>query len=144
MIKKVFDYTYYRMYEVTSRTNKSIPEWSTMIYLSLLLSINIIAIAFFLDVPIVRIGEDGFIAIPIFFIIINYYYFIKNNRYKEIIKIYKVKSVSSFYRVLVLLYDLLSFLFLFVSLKFTSEQIVLGLGVILAVKIVAHLFYRVQ
>lgn len=142
MLKKIFEYLFFRIYEVTFRTNKSIPEWSTIILISVMLSINIITVSLFLDIPIFRIGEKGFVAMPLFFVVIGYYYYLRNNRYKILLKEYRNKTIPAYYRFFVLIYELLSFCLFFISLNFDLIETSVGIGVILIIKVVAHSFYK--
>ena len=75
---KIYDYVFYSIYRNTGITNKSIPDWSTIIAISILLSMNIFSILIYIKYDIESIGETGFVSIPLLLIGINYLYFLKN------------------------------------------------------------------
>jgi len=76
-MSKIYDYVFYSIYRNTSITNKSIPDWSTIIAISILLALNIFSILIYAKYDIESIGEKGFGAIPLILIGINYLYFLK-------------------------------------------------------------------
>lgn len=95
-MKNIYYYIYYKQYKHLSKTNKSIPEWSSMILLSQLLGFNLATIIFgtgiyknkylFSNLPVILVGL-GFILL-----FINYLIFIKNSRYLKIIDKFKCET----------------------------------------------------
>ncbi len=82
---KILDYFFYRLYKNTSVTNKSIPEWSSIIAISIILTFNIFSILVLLDFDLKLIGEKGSKTIPLILIGINYFAFLYKKRYLNII-----------------------------------------------------------
>ncbi|TGV00246.1 hypothetical protein [Flavivirga rizhaonensis] len=110
-----YDYYFYRMYKSTNITNKSIPEWSTIIAISILFAINLFSILISCEYPIESIGEEGFGAIPLIIVALNYFYFLFNKRYLKIIDKYKGSKYNSnlFHDTIIVTYACLSIFIIF-------------------------------
>lgn len=129
---KYYDYFFYRIYKSINVTNKSIPEWSTIIVISVLLTMNFISAALFFELKIEKIGGYGFKAIPLTFIALNYMYFLFKDRYKCIIKTFnntKYKK-SIFYDLLILSYYIVS---VFVYFHFLGIEYTYSLALVFVV-----------
>jgi len=107
---------FYILYSFSYRTNKSIPEWSTIITISILLTFNLISFSLLFEIPILGIGKNGFKFLPVLFIILNWFYFIRGSRYIKIIDNPPVNKKKSFYGIISILYIILSIAFLFFML----------------------------
>jgi len=132
------------MYEETYRTNKSIPEWSTMIILSLVLMFNIISISIVLDIPIVDYGKIAVFILLTIILIFNYLYFINDKRYKKIIKHFGNKEIPSFYNYLVLFYEIMSFFVVGLLIGLNFFQALILIAIISSIKILAYSFYFIK
>lgn len=145
MIAKYYDLLFYRMYKVTYRTNKSITEWSTIIWMSVLLSLNVFSLLIYFDFPIAKLKRIGFMAIPLLIIILNYLCFLYKNRYLKILdefdksgKAYFLVDVFSF------LYALFSFVVLFKLLNAKDEHIYIVVFLLCAVSLYSYLAGRLR
>lgn len=76
----IFEKLYLGIYSSLSRTNKSIPEWSTSILISILFSMNLISILSIINFDFKSIQENSYKLGMILIIIINWFYFLKGNR----------------------------------------------------------------
>ncbi len=110
-----FDYYFYRMFKSTNTVNKSIPEWSSMITIALLLSLNIFSLLFYFDYPIEKIGRNGFKYIILVLIVISYFYFLFKKRHLKIIEHYQnsKNDRNLLHDLIVLTYACLSIFILF-------------------------------
>jgi hypothetical protein len=76
---------------MTYRTNKDIIEWSSMLALSTLIFFNLISIIIYL-VPkdfVILLKHEVFYGSLLIIVIANYFIFIKDQKYKKIIEIFK-------------------------------------------------------
>ena len=119
----VFNYVFYRMYKSTSKVNDLYPEIPTIIFLSALMFLNLGSILLILDVSIENIGLNGIYLITTIILFLNLYYFLKNDKYKEIILEYDSKKKLLFLDVLIFIYPFISFYVCFKLLKMTNNQI---------------------
>jgi len=113
---KVLDILFYVLYSTSNKTNKSIPEWSTIIAISILFSFNIFSLFVLFNVNIESIGKKGFQLIPIILIGLNWNLFLKKKRYLKILENYS-KQKTILYTIIVILYVILSISFLFIALE---------------------------
>ncbi|APY07422.1 hypothetical protein BWZ20_03510 [Winogradskyella sp. J14-2] len=94
-------------------TNKSIPEWSSIFVISIILTFNIFSILVLLDYDLKSIGEKGIKIIPLILIGLSYFLFIYRKRYINIIKYFDQTENKLIYDFLVLIYIIGSILFFF-------------------------------
>lgn len=132
------------MFEETYRTNKSIPEWSSMIIFSLIILLNIISITILLNISLLSNGKIVVLTLLTIILILNYFYFLKNNRYKEILKYYRNKEFPTFYHYLVILYELISFFICVKLIGLNIYESLILIGIIITVKVFAFLFYKMK
>jgi len=124
MVRNFFDLLFYRAFKISSRTNKTITEWSTIIWISILFSLNVFSIIIYSDFPIMNLKREGFMAIPVVFIILNYFYFLHRDRYLEINKKFdQAKKKYFLFDTFFFLYSLFSFVILFKLLNAKDEYI---------------------
>jgi len=116
-MRNIYDYVFYSVYKNTSIINKSIPEWSTIIAISILLALNIFSILLYIEYDIESIGEKVFGAIPLILTGVNYFYFLKNKRYLNILKKYDKTKNNLIYDILILAYACISVFILFSLLE---------------------------
>ena len=116
-MNKIYDYVFYSIYKNTSVTNKSIPEWSTIISISIIIAFNLFSILIFFDFDIKLIGEKGFGITPLMIIGLNYLYFLRNKRHLDILKEFEKIENNLIYDILILVYVCLSIFFLFSVLE---------------------------
>lgn len=76
----IYEKLYLGIYSSLSRTNKSIPEWSTAILISILLFINLMSILGIINFDFKRLQENSYKIGMILIIIMNWFYFLKGNR----------------------------------------------------------------
>ncbi len=129
----LYNYIFYRIYRTTSRVNNIFPEFSTSIYLSILIFINILSIILLLKIPLERIGLNAIYAGLTIIYVVNHMYFIKNNRYKKIIEQFDKKKGVIFLNVMILIYPYLSFFFLFKILKIDSITTFITVGILVLI-----------
>jgi hypothetical protein len=110
---KIVDYLFYRLYKNAIPTNKSIPEWSSIFVISIILSFNIFSIIVLLDYDLKLIGEKSFKTIPLILIGLNYFVFLYKKRYLNIIEHFDQAKNKLIFDILVLLYIIGSILFFF-------------------------------
>lgn len=107
------DYLFYRLYKNAIPTNKSIPEWSSIIVISIILTFNIFSVLVLMDYDIKSIGEKGAKTIPLVLIGLNYFCFLYKKRYLKIIERFDQEKKKLIFDILVLLYVIGSILFFF-------------------------------
>jgi len=122
----IYYYTYYKLYQFTSKTNKGVVEWTSMIFLCTLLNMNLFSVLIYLNFENTGLVKNygkylGLMFFLILFItlFINYSLFLRGKRYLKIIKDYsresKIQKVIG--SVLIFLYIIFSFFFLFHVIK---------------------------
>tara|TARA_R110002111_G_scaffold85992_1_gene134733 strand:+ start:282 stop:716 length:435 start_codon:yes stop_codon:yes gene_type:complete len=141
-MSKIYDYVFYSVYKNTSITNKSIPDWSTIIAISILLAINIFSFLIYVKYDIESIGEKGFGAIPLILTGINYLYFLKNKRYQNILNRFKNQKNKLFWDSIVLTYACVSVFILFYFLEIGLETTLFVTGFIALTGIIPYLFKK--
>ena len=112
-MNKIYDYIFYSIYKNTSVTNKSIPGWSTIFVISIIIAFNLFSLLIISDFDIKLIGEEGFGIIPLIIIGLNYLYFLNNRRHLDIIKKYEKTENKLIYDILILVYVCFSVFILF-------------------------------
>lgn len=95
----IYNYIFFKMFVASSKTNKSIPEWSTMIAFSVLLFFNIITIinVFFEEYIYLFSDKNISIGLGIILMIINYFKFLHKNAYLKIVETYKEETKKQNY-----------------------------------------------
>ncbi|GAA3592555.1 hypothetical protein Q4Q39_05670 [Flavivirga amylovorans] len=139
-MSKIYDYVFYSIYRNTSITNKSIPDWSTTIAISILLALNVFSILIYAEYDIESIGEKGFGAIPLVLVGINYLYFLRNDRYKNILNRFKNHRNKLISDSLVLTYACISVFILFYALRIELKTTLFVTGFIALTGIIPYLF----
>lgn len=139
-MSKIYDYVFYSIYRNTSITNKSIPDWSTIIAISMLLANNIFSILIYIEYDIESIGRQGFGIIPIILIGINYLYFLKNKRYQNILNGFKNQQNKLFWDSIVLTYACVSVFILFNILGIELKTTLFITGFVALTGIIPYLF----
>ena len=85
-----YNYLFYKMYRFISNTNKSIPFWSTMIFISVLEFLNLASITLIMGLHenelILDNAGEIFISLIIILMILNYFVFLKDEKYIRILK----------------------------------------------------------
>jgi len=137
MENSTYNFYYSRIYNSLNKTNKSIPEWSTMLAISIFLGFNIISVLGFFNFPFKSIGKIGFFMIPILMAILNYFYFIHTKRYKKIIKKYKNKKALGF-DVLILTYIGITFFLFQYSLGVSMANSILAPSIVVGLILIFH------
>ena len=122
----IYEKLYLGIYSSLSRTNKSIPEWSTIISISILLFFNIFTILELINFNFKEVEKNTFKFGILIIIIINWFYFLKGNRIIK--KLRQVKyELKIFEKIIVGMYCygtiILFFLVLNVGIKYTSITI---------------------
>ncbi|MBJ6369802.1 hypothetical protein [Snuella sedimenti] len=138
-MNKIYDYVFYSIYRNTSITNKSIPDWSTIIVISIILALNIFSILIYAEYDIESIGEEGFGAIPLVLVGINYLYFLRNNRYKNILNRFKNNQNKLLSDSIVLTYACVSVFTLFYVLRIELKTTLFVTGFIALTGIIPYL-----
>ena len=141
-MSKIYNYVFFSIYRNTSITNKSIPDWSTIITISILLAINIFSILIYIEYDIESIGEKGFGAIPLLLIGINFLYFLKNKRYQNILNGFKNQQNKLFWDSIVLTYACASVFILFRILEIELKTTLLFTGFIALTGIIPYLLRK--
>jgi len=85
---------YYKIYKTTFKSNKDVVEWTSMVFLSVLVFFNLITLFSFVYPHIKQqmIGKNLFIGSMLGVIVFNYFIFIYNRKYKKIISDYSEKK----------------------------------------------------
>lgn len=131
-----YEKIYLTAFIAISRTNKSIPEWSTTFFFSLLFFMNLVSILVFLNFDLKNNGNGklqfGFVII----ILLHWFYFLKNNR--AIKKFKKVKyEIKNIEKVMTGIYCLGSLALFFFALDMGIKYylIVSGIWILLVLSI---------
>ena len=133
----LYNYIFYRIYKTISRINNVFPEFSTSIYLSILIFINILSIILFIEIPLDKIGLNNiYFGLTIIYVV-NHLYFIKKNRYIKIVENFDKKENSLFLNILILIYPYLSFFLLFKTLKIDNTSTFVTVGVLILIDVIA-------
>ncbi len=136
-----YNFYYSRIYKSLNKTNKSIPEWSSMLAISIFLAFNIFTVLGFFNFPFKSIGKIGFFMIPISMAILNYFYFIHTKRYKKIIKKYKNKKALGF-DILILTYIGITFFLFQYSVGVSMANSILAPSVIVVIILIFTTCFR--
>jgi hypothetical protein len=105
--------------------------------MSILFTFNLISILLFLNITIEILGKNRFKFIFIFFVLLNWLYFLRKDNYLKIIEnppVYKNKFLST---ILVVLYVLISIVLFFSALDMNTKYLIFTLVALSLVMIVA-------
>lgn len=112
----IYERIFFNLFSSFSRTNKSIPEWSTIICLSVLLELNLVSLGVLLDFNITGYGRTSFVLIMVGIIVMHWLYFLKNGRILKKFKKLKPR-VNTYGKIIAGIYSYGTFALLFYSLK---------------------------
>lgn len=128
----LYEYIYLGIYRSIFRTNKSIPEYSTLFCLSSIMSCNLVSLSILLNIDLKRLEEKHVFLIFIALYGVHYLYF---QRGKRIIK--KIETLSTraktFSNVLTILYAFasISFFCFLVNLQLKNYlMIIIGIALV--------------
>lgn len=139
---KFFDLLFCTFYRNIERTNKSIPEWSTIIAISILLFFNVFCFLSFFDLPIKNIGKIGFLILGGLILFLNYLYFLNNNKYKIILKRYTNNGLLQ--RGLFAVYLIATFFLLFISMDLNFKYFYILIGGFIIIELVITMQIKYQ
>nr|WP_298930977.1 hypothetical protein [uncultured Allomuricauda sp.] len=88
----IYEKLFFYVYTSTSRTNKSIPDWSTTIFISVATTLYMFAIGILSPLDMKSLGRKGFMFSMLFVIAIHWFYFLRNGRIFEKFKKLKPKA----------------------------------------------------
>ena len=92
-MKNIYYYIYYKQYKALSKTNKEIPEWASMILLSQLICFNLNTIFIIFNFTktswFILFAKPFSVGLIILLLVINFFIFIKDDRYQRIITKYQ-------------------------------------------------------
>ena len=122
-----------------SRTNKSIPEWSTIICISTLIFINLVSLLKLINYNFKHVDRELFQASIFLIIILNWFYFLKNNRIQKKLKKvkYKLKTIE---KIIIGLYSFGSALFFFIVLEIQFIPIIITFGALFTIMFFVYKF----
>ncbi len=131
---------YYKMYKSISRVNKIMPEFSTGVWLSTLIMINILSILILFKFPLETIGLNGvYLGITII-MLLNYKIFIYKEKFKTIVKEFDKENIKTYFDYFIIIYPYLSFFLLFKILEIDNTTIFITVGILILIDIIARLF----
>jgi len=141
-----YDYIFYRIYKSTNIINKSIPEWSTIITIATIVSINIFSLIIYFDFPIESIGRNGFGLMPLIIIAIHYFIFLSNKRHRKIISHFnKSKNRNNlFHDILILSYCSVSIYILFNLLGMELKSSMIVISTLAATSTIVYLYKKLR
>lgn len=134
----LLDILFYRLFFLANKTNKSIPEWSTIILISILQFFNLISVLLYFDIPIEKIGKDMFRIIPVILIGINWIYFLMTKRYEKILTIPPITRNIKLTDTIIILYVVFSIFFFFTMLKIKIKYLMLTYTLLSIVSFIAY------
>jgi len=137
MIKKVYQYLYYRTYQVILKTNKTSPESSSVRILSISFLINIFTIYLFCFNEYNNIAFYTCMIFGIGFSVFNLGYF-NDAKQKSIFFEFKDLKVKSIYKYLIDSYPYLSLLFLLISLEVSYTTLFYYFGILILIQLVSY------
>lgn len=140
MIKKVYNYLFYRTYEIILKTNQFSPESSSSRFLSVVFVVNILSIYSFIFNDYTPFAFYSFGIFAFIISILNLRYF-NSNKCKTIIFEFKDLKVNNVFKYLTDSYLCLSFLFLLISIGAGYITIMYYLGILLLIKLIT-LFWK--
>ncbi|MNQ86236.1 hypothetical protein D3C85_1014240 [compost metagenome] len=132
----VFNYVFYKMYKSTAKVNNLYPEIPTIIFLSALLFLNIVSVLLIFNVSIKQISLNGIYLIITIILLFNFFYFLKNDKYKEILHEFDSKKKILFLDVLIFIYPFITFFVCFKLLKMPNGTISFTLIGLLVIEII--------
>ncbi len=93
---KIYYFIYYVLYKTTYKTNKDIVEWTSMIFFSIMILLNVYAIMFFLFPKLFdTLTKKEYYLVVFILLIINYFVFIHKKKYKLIIDEYSKNKIAN-------------------------------------------------
>lgn len=135
---RLLNILFYRLFSFAYKTNKSVTEWSTIITMSILFTLNVISISVFFNVSIEAIGKNGFRLLPVLFIVLNWFYFLKGNRYKKLIQAPPISNNLVFVDILIIIYIIISVCFFYLVLEIGLKYIFISISLLAIVLIIAY------
>lgn len=132
------NYVFYKIYKSTAKVNDLSPEIATIIFISVLLFLNIFSGLLLLDISIEKIGLNRIYLILTIVLVFNFYYFLRNDRYKKIVDEYSKKPKNKLCDILIFLYPFVTFFVAFKLLKMSDSNIYFTLIGLLLVEIYAY------
>ena len=135
----IYEKLYLGIYSSLSRTNKSIPEWSTAILISILLFMNIMSILAIINFDFKILEKNSYKLGIILIMIMNWFYFLKGNRVIE--KFEKVKyELKNIEKIMTGIYCLGSLALLFLTLNLGIKYALLITGIMSVLIFIIHNF----
>lgn len=134
----IYNYVFYKIYKSTSQVNELYPEIATIIFISVMLFLNIFSGLLVFDIAIEKIGLNRIYLLLTIVLGFNFYYFLKNDKYKMIVDEYDKKSTNNFLDIIIFLYPFISFYTSFRLLKMSDNNIYFTLIGLLLVEIYAY------
>ena len=135
----IYELIFLNLFSSFSRTNKSIPEWSTITCLSVLFMLNLVSLGVLLDLDVSKYGRTSFLIIIAAIITMHWFYFLKDGRILK--KFKKLKSrTNTNGKIITGLYSYGSFALLFHSLKLNWTYFFIIIVVFGIVSLTAYLF----
>lgn len=134
----IYNYTYYRIYRSISRINNLFPAFSTSVYLSILIFINLTSILLLLKIPLDKIGLNALYLGLTGVYVLNYIYIIKKNRYKEILEKFDKEENNIFLNLIIYIYPFLSFFIFFKTLEIDNTTTFITVGILVLIDIIAR------
>jgi hypothetical protein len=104
---KLLDYTFGILYQQINKTNKSIPEWSSIILISTVQLINLLTVLIYFNIDLPKVSKAKFFIGAFGLLFINWILFLYKGRYKSILK-NLANRMTWFRRFLVFSYIILS------------------------------------
>ncbi len=136
-----YDHLYFNIYKSLSRTNKSIPEWSTIIVICILFWFNLLSVTKIAEINIMGLDKQQvYVAMGVIFGI-HYLYFLFKNRITK--KIERQEPKTNFLsKALTMGYVLGTFsLFSYITEMKIEYYLILVLGII-STTAITHYFYK--
>ncbi|MET3028391.1 hypothetical protein ABXT06_17050 [Flavobacterium sp. UW10123] len=133
----VYDYIFYRMYKSTAKVNDLYPEIPTIIFLSVMIFLNLGSIMLVADDSLEDITLNGIYFIGTVIMFSNFYYFLKNDKYKGIIEEFDSKKRVVLLDILIFIYPFASFFVCFKLLKMPNGPISFTLIGLLLIEIIS-------
>lgn len=135
---RLLNILFYRLFSFAYKTNKSVTEWSTIITMSILFTLNVISLSVFFNVSIEAIGKNVFRLLPVLFIVLNWFYFLKGNRYKKLIQAPSISNNLVFIDILIIIYIIISVCFFYIVLEIGLKYIFISISLLAIVLIIAY------
>lgn len=133
-----YDYIFYRIYKSINITNKSIPHWSSVFAISSVEIVNILTLFKYFNYSV---SENIFKILAISLVLLNYFIFLFNKRYLNIIKFFDDKSLKNnfFFDVLIVIYICFSILVFFYLLNLKLVYSLVLISVVVITSLLAYM-----